>query len=198
MDRRAVFFLGAAVVSALLIPVTEQAQRWVPAMLAIVYVVLAIASWADKRTRSRGRPDRPRHDGRAADLNSGPRFDARQEALARSTERPYIVDSLCRGEAIPDGLITLVAERQGMDPEAFAKQCSGPSALPPAGSQHPKKLHPPRSRQLPTTSRDRNHPRWRHRQELRTAEAMRVAPTAATTRDEGHFHRRVLHQFCLI
>ena len=59
MDRRAIFFLGAAVVSALLVPVTEQAQRWVPVMLAVVYVVLAVASWADKRTRSRGRPDRP-------------------------------------------------------------------------------------------------------------------------------------------
>ena len=58
MDRRAAFFLGAAVVSAILIPVTEQAQRWVPAVLAIVYVVLAIASWADKRTRS-PRPPRP-------------------------------------------------------------------------------------------------------------------------------------------
>ncbi len=58
MDRRAIFFAGAAVVSAMLIPVTEQEQRWVPAALAIVYVVLAVASWADKRTRSRGRPDR--------------------------------------------------------------------------------------------------------------------------------------------
>jgi len=28
MDRRAAFFLGAAVVSAVLIPVTEQEQRW--------------------------------------------------------------------------------------------------------------------------------------------------------------------------
>ena len=61
MDRRAIFFIGAAVVSAMLIPVTEQAQRWVPAVLAIVYVVLAIASWADKRTRTRGHPDRPPH-----------------------------------------------------------------------------------------------------------------------------------------
>jgi hypothetical protein len=61
MDRRAIFFLGAALVSALLVPVTEQAQRWVPVMLAVVYVVLAVASWADKRTRSRGRRDRPSH-----------------------------------------------------------------------------------------------------------------------------------------
>ena len=32
----------------------------VPALLAIVDVVLAVASWADLRTRTRGRPDRPR------------------------------------------------------------------------------------------------------------------------------------------
>ena len=51
MDRRAIFFLGAAVVSALLIPVTEQAQRWVPVALAIVYAVLSLASWADRRSR---------------------------------------------------------------------------------------------------------------------------------------------------
>ncbi len=59
MDRRAAFFLGAALVSALLIPVTEQQQRWVPAALVIVYVLLAIASWADRRTRTRGRRDSP-------------------------------------------------------------------------------------------------------------------------------------------
>jgi hypothetical protein len=52
MDRRAAFFLAAAVVSALLIPVTEQQQRWVPTALALVYVLLAIASWADRRTRA--------------------------------------------------------------------------------------------------------------------------------------------------
>jgi len=57
MDRRAIFFFGAAIVCAILVPVTEQEQRWVPAVLAVVYVVLAIASWADKRTRTRGRAD---------------------------------------------------------------------------------------------------------------------------------------------
>ena len=76
MDRRAVFFVGAAFVCAILIPVTEQEQRWVPAVLAILYVVLAIASWADKRTRTRGRPDRPWHgSGRADDLPPGGGFD---------------------------------------------------------------------------------------------------------------------------
>jgi hypothetical protein len=55
MDRRAAFFLGAAVICALLVPVTEQAQRWVPAVLAVVYVLLAVASWLDRRTKLRSR-----------------------------------------------------------------------------------------------------------------------------------------------
>ena len=55
MDRRAIFFAGAAVVCAILVPVTEKQQRWVPAVLVIVYLGLAVASWADKRTRTRGR-----------------------------------------------------------------------------------------------------------------------------------------------
>jgi hypothetical protein len=45
-------------VSALLIPVTEEAQRWVPIALAVVCLVLAIASWADRRTKRRGRDQR--------------------------------------------------------------------------------------------------------------------------------------------
>jgi hypothetical protein len=51
MDRRALFFLGAAIVAAVLVPVTEPDLRWVPVFLAVVYVLLALASWADRRTR---------------------------------------------------------------------------------------------------------------------------------------------------
>ena len=53
MDRRAVFFLVAAIVCAVLIPITESEQRWVPISLSIVYALLALASWADARGRSR-------------------------------------------------------------------------------------------------------------------------------------------------
>ena len=53
MDRRALFFLAAAVICAILIPVTEPAQRWVPVALSIVYVLLAVGSWADARGRRR-------------------------------------------------------------------------------------------------------------------------------------------------
>ena len=94
MDRRAAFFLGAAVVCAILIPVTEQAQRWVPAALAIVYVVLAVASWADKRTRTRGRADRPPDgSGRAGERPSALGFETDLEAIggtsgSRSSTQP--------------------------------------------------------------------------------------------------------------
>ena len=50
MDRRALFFLGAAIVPAILIPVSEADYRWVPIFLTVVYMLLALASWADRRT----------------------------------------------------------------------------------------------------------------------------------------------------
>lgn len=51
MDRRATFFLVAAVVCALLVPVTDDDFRWVPIATSIVYVLLAIASFLDARSR---------------------------------------------------------------------------------------------------------------------------------------------------
>jgi hypothetical protein len=51
MDRRAVFFFVAAIVCAILIPVTEAGQRWVPIFLSVTYLLLSVASWADRRTR---------------------------------------------------------------------------------------------------------------------------------------------------
>ena len=56
MDRRAVFFLGAAVVCAVLIPLTGADERWVPVALSIVYTLLSVASWADHRSRHRTHP----------------------------------------------------------------------------------------------------------------------------------------------
>ena len=53
MDRRAVFFVAAAIVSAVLIPVTGPEHRWVPISLTIVYALLSLASWADTRSRRR-------------------------------------------------------------------------------------------------------------------------------------------------
>jgi hypothetical protein len=56
IDRRAVFLLGAALVCAVLIPITEPENRWVPISLSIVYVLLSLASWADARGRRRAQP----------------------------------------------------------------------------------------------------------------------------------------------
>jgi hypothetical protein len=53
MDRRAIFFLGSAAVSAALIPATEAAIRWVPAWLAVIFVLLALVSYLDWRSNSR-------------------------------------------------------------------------------------------------------------------------------------------------
>jgi hypothetical protein len=53
MDRRALFFLGAAAVSAALIAEIEADLRWVPTALAVVYVLLALASYLDWRTNNR-------------------------------------------------------------------------------------------------------------------------------------------------
>ena len=52
MDRRAAFFLAAAVVCALLVPVAD-GYAWVAALLAGVYLLLALGSWLDARSRRR-------------------------------------------------------------------------------------------------------------------------------------------------
>jgi hypothetical protein len=53
MHRRAYFFLIAAAICAVLIPVTEAKLRFLPIALAIVYALLSVASWADSHRRSR-------------------------------------------------------------------------------------------------------------------------------------------------
>ena len=60
MDKRALFFLGAAVVCAVLIPATPSEYRWFAAGLAVLYTVLG-ALWLDNRSRNRafGAPDQP-------------------------------------------------------------------------------------------------------------------------------------------
>lgn len=51
MDRRAVFFLCAAVAAAALIPFTPSKLTYVGVLLSIVYVVLAALSALDYRSR---------------------------------------------------------------------------------------------------------------------------------------------------
>jgi hypothetical protein len=55
MGRRSRFFLIAAAACAVLIPVTDASLRYVPIVLAITYVVLALASHLDERSRHRQR-----------------------------------------------------------------------------------------------------------------------------------------------
>jgi hypothetical protein len=53
MDQRALFFIVAAGMAGLLIPVIDDELRYVPEIVAVVYVLLAIASYLDWRTNKR-------------------------------------------------------------------------------------------------------------------------------------------------
>ncbi len=53
MDRRALFFLVAAVLAGALYFVVDSDLRYVPRTLAIVYVLLATVSWLDWRAGNR-------------------------------------------------------------------------------------------------------------------------------------------------
>jgi len=58
-DRRALFFFGAAVVCALLAPVTNGDLRWVPISMTIAYAVLGVLSYLDFWSRRRADPEGP-------------------------------------------------------------------------------------------------------------------------------------------
>jgi hypothetical protein len=49
MDRRSLFFLVAALVCALLVPLTDPGLRRVPEVVSATYLVLALASYLDAR-----------------------------------------------------------------------------------------------------------------------------------------------------
>ena len=51
MDRRALFFLGAAVSCIVLVPITPSNLRYVGVALCLVYVLLAAVSFLDDRSR---------------------------------------------------------------------------------------------------------------------------------------------------
>lgn len=53
MDRRALFFFGAAILAGVLTPVTADELRWVPIWVSGLYVVLAVASYIDWRINQR-------------------------------------------------------------------------------------------------------------------------------------------------
>jgi hypothetical protein len=68
MDRRSIFFLMAAAVSALLILPAPPDLRWVPLWLGVTYVVLALLSLADhlsnRSSDHRDTPDEVSRTGR--------------------------------------------------------------------------------------------------------------------------------------
>ena len=80
MDRRALFFLFAAALVAALIPLTDAEFRFVPIGLAIVYVVLALASYLEKpessvpdpRPGSRPEPLPPEKEHKPAGRSAAP------------------------------------------------------------------------------------------------------------------------------
>jgi hypothetical protein len=61
MDRRALFFVGAAIVCVLLIAPTDAHLRWVPTSMSIAYAVLAAWSYLDFRQRQRTEANGPTH-----------------------------------------------------------------------------------------------------------------------------------------
>ena len=52
VDKRAAFFVAAAIICALLVPVTPSELQIVGEVLVVVYLVLALTSWLDFRSRS--------------------------------------------------------------------------------------------------------------------------------------------------
>jgi hypothetical protein len=55
MDRRALFFAGAALVCFVLVPVADAGHRWVAGVTGAVYVLLAVLSALDHHSRGNGR-----------------------------------------------------------------------------------------------------------------------------------------------
>jgi hypothetical protein len=53
-DRRSAFFLVAAVACVGMVPLSDADLRWVPELLAVTYVVLAVLSFLDYESRRRG------------------------------------------------------------------------------------------------------------------------------------------------
>jgi hypothetical protein len=79
IDRRSVFFVLSAVVAALMIPLSESDLRWVPEVVAVTYVVLAVLSFLDYESRRRGSLRRA-----ATQWRTGPRRALRRRAARRA------------------------------------------------------------------------------------------------------------------
>jgi len=81
MDKRSVFFVISAVVAALMIPLSEANLRWVPELVAVTYVVLAVLSFLDFESRRRGSLRRAATQWRTAPRRALRRRAARRAAV---------------------------------------------------------------------------------------------------------------------
>jgi hypothetical protein len=81
-DKRSVFFVLSAVVAALMIPLSDADLRWVPEVVAVTYVVLAVLSFLDYESRRRGSLRRAATQWRMA-----PRRALRRRAARRAAVR---------------------------------------------------------------------------------------------------------------
>jgi hypothetical protein len=71
MDRRALFFLVAALVSLALVPAADTGHRWVVWATATAYLVLAVLSALDHRSRAHSStPPTEGHGGEGRDGRS--------------------------------------------------------------------------------------------------------------------------------
>ena len=59
MDRRALFFVAAAIACAALAPPTPDKLRWFTLLLSGIYWLLAAASYLDNRARNRAPQNEP-------------------------------------------------------------------------------------------------------------------------------------------
>jgi hypothetical protein len=82
-DRRSVFFLVSAGVGASMIPLSEPGLRWVPELVAVTYVVLALLSFLDYESRRRGSLRRAATQWRMAPRRALRRRRLRRAAAAR-------------------------------------------------------------------------------------------------------------------
>ena len=82
LDRRSVFFVISAVVAALMVPLSDADLRWVPEVVAVTYVVLAVASFLDHESRRRGSLRRA-----ATQWRTAPRRALRRRAARRAAVR---------------------------------------------------------------------------------------------------------------
>jgi predicted Na+-dependent transporter len=80
-DRRSAFFLVAAVLAAVMVPLSERDLRWVPEAVAVTYVVLAVLSFLDFESRRRGSLRRAATQWRTAPRRALRRRAARRAAL---------------------------------------------------------------------------------------------------------------------